>query len=113
MSASNNIHMPVEHCLPSDFFARPALTVLAGGEWAEPRGYPLPAAFSKRKKPGPREFLRARLGEDGRVEAFHSEGSGLVGGLSWADGLVELPDGALEIAEGDPVRFIPWSSFGL
>jgi molybdopterin molybdotransferase len=86
---------------------------MAGGDWPEPRGYPLPAAFSLRKKPGRREFLRARLTPEGRVERFHSEGSGLVGGLSWAEGLVELPDEGLEIAEGEPVRFLPWSSLGL
>jgi molybdopterin molybdotransferase len=47
------------------------------------------------------------------VEVFHSEGSGLIGGLSWADGLVELPDGGLTIQPGDPVRYLPFSSFGL
>ncbi|MEL7347072.1 MAG: gephyrin-like molybdotransferase Glp, partial [Pseudomonadota bacterium] len=93
-------------------FARPALEVMAGGTWPDPVGYPLPAGFAMRKKGGRREYLRARLA-DGRVERFHSEGSGLVGGLSWADGLVELPDEAMSLAEGDPVRFLPWASFGL
>ncbi|MEM1343238.1 MAG: gephyrin-like molybdotransferase Glp [Pseudomonadota bacterium] len=92
-------------------FARPALLSLAGAPWPEPRAYTLPAAFTKRKKPGRREYLRARLGADGRVEAFHSEGSGLVGGLSWADGLVELADGAAEIGPGDLVRYLPFSGF--
>ena len=50
---------------------------------------------------------------DGRVEVFHSEGSGRISGLSWAEGLVELPDGPLDIQPGDPVRFIPYGSFGL
>ncbi|MGF1554090.1 MAG: gephyrin-like molybdotransferase Glp [Paracoccaceae bacterium] len=94
-------------------FARPALVALAGGDWPEPVGYPLPAAFAMTKKPGRREFLRARLAPDGRVERYHSEGSGLTGGLSWADGLVELPDEEITLAEGDPVRFLPWSSFGI
>lgn len=94
-------------------FARPGLVRLAGGDWPEPRGFPVPAAFEKRKKPGRREFLRARLDAAGRAEVFHSEGSGLIGGLTWADGLVDLPDGALEIAPGDPVRYIPFASFGL
>ena len=32
-------------------------------------------------------------------------------GLAWADGLVEIGDGARQIAPGDPVRYIPYSSF--
>lgn len=94
-------------------FARPALERMAGGDWATPQGFDVPAGFSKRKKPGRREFLRARIGRDGRAEVFHSEGSGLVGGLSWAGGFVELPDGALEVSPGDPVRYIPYASFGI
>ena len=50
---------------------------------------------------------------DGRVEVFHSEGSGLIGGLSWSDGLVELPDGAIEVRPNDPVTYLPYASFGI
>ena len=49
----------------------------------------------------------------GQVEVFKSEGSGRISGLSWAEGLVELPEGGLEIAPGDLVRFIPYASFGM
>lgn len=94
-------------------FARPALDVMAGRGWPEPRAFTVPAAFEKRKKPGRREYLRARLTPEGAAEVFRSEGSGLVGGLSWADGLVELPDGAAEINPGTPVCYLPWTSFGL
>jgi len=94
-------------------FARPALGLMAGAGWQMPQGSSVPAAFEKSKKPGRREYLRARLREDGHVEVFHSEGSGLIGGLSWADGLVELPDGAVTIRPGDPVRYLPYASFGL
>ncbi|PWE32459.1 molybdopterin molybdenumtransferase MoeA [Maritimibacter sp. 55A14] len=93
-------------------FARPALSLLAGEGWRAPEGFNLPAGFAKSKKPGRREYLRARM-RDGRAEVFKSEGSGRISGLSWAEGLVELEDGAREIAEGDPVRFLPFGSFGL
>jgi molybdopterin molybdotransferase len=94
-------------------FARPALGLLAGAGWLEPQGFSVPAAFEKSKKPGRREYLRARMRPDGQVEVFRSEGSGLIGGLSWAEGLVELPDGAATIRPGDPVRYIPYASFGV
>ena len=70
-----------------------------------------PAAFSKSKKPGRREYLRARINSDGAVEVFRSEGSGRISSLAWADGLVEIGDAAQEIAPGDPVRYIPYASF--
>jgi len=90
-------------------FARPALGRLAGESWRRPRGYLLPAAFSKSKKAGRREYLRARPTAEGGVEVFHSEGSGLIGGLSWAEGLVELPEPAAEIRPGTPVRYMPFA----
>lgn len=93
-------------------FARPALRLLAGADWSEPTGFDVPAGFAKNKKPGRREYLRARL-RDGRAEVFKSEGSGRISGLSWAEGLVELPDTAATITPGTPVRYIPFGSFGL
>ncbi len=100
---------PVAALVCALIFARPALSLLAGGEWLSPQAFTVCAAFSKSKKPGRREFLRARLDASGAAEVFASEGSGRISGLSWADGLVELDDGAREIAPGDPVRFLPYA----
>ncbi len=104
---------PVAAFVCTLIFARPALGVLAGRGWQAPQGFDVPAAFAKTKKPGRREYLRARLTPEGSAEIFHSEGSGLIGGLSWADGLVELPEDGREIAPGDPVRYVPYASFGM
>ena len=71
----------------------------------------VPAAFAKRKKRGRREYLRARLTADGAAAVFRSEGSGLISGLAWADGLVELPDAAIDVTPGTPVRYIPYTAF--
>lgn len=104
---------PVAAFVCALIFGRPALSCLAGAGWVDPQGFAVPAAFSKRKKPGRREYLRARLTAEGRAEVFGSEGSGRISGLSWADGLVELPDGAAEIVPGTPVRFLPYAGFGV
>lgn len=104
---------PVAALVCALIFARPALSVLAGGGWIEPQAFTVEAGFSKRKKPGRREFLRARIGADGRAEVFASEGSGRISGLVWATGLVELPDGAADIRPGAPVRFLPYAGFGI
>ncbi len=103
---------PVAAMVCTLVFARPALGLLAGMGWEEPGGFHLPAGFEKRKKPGRREYLRARVRE-GRAEVFASEGSGRISGLSWAEGLVELEDGERHVRPGDPVRFIPYAAFGL
>ncbi|MEW9919710.1 molybdopterin-binding protein [Marimonas sp. MJW-29] len=103
---------PVAAMVCTLIFARPAMDLLAGADWSVPQGFEVPAGFSKRKKAGRREYLRARM-RDGRAEVFASEGSGRISGLSWAEGLVELPDQGMEVTPGDMVRFIPFGSFGV
>jgi molybdopterin molybdotransferase len=103
---------PVAAMVCTLVFARPTLAVLAGADWPLPQGFDIPAAFAKRKKAGRREYLRARI-RDGRAEVFPSEGSGRISGLAWAEGLVELPEEARDLREGDLVRYIPFESFGL
>lgn len=104
---------PVAALVCSLIFARPALSLMAGAGWTAPMAFEVPAAFAKAKKPGRREYLRARLNADGAAEVFHSEGSGRISGLSWATGLVELPDGPLDVRPGTPVRFMPYAGFGI
>lgn len=104
---------PVAAFVCALIFARPTLQKMSGAGWSDPQGMTLPAAFAKNKKPGRREYLRARIKEDGSVEAFKSEGSGRISGLSWATGLIELADEGREIAQGDPVKFYSFSEFGL
>ena len=104
---------PVAAFVCAVIFARPSLSVLSGAGWIKPQGFMVPAAFNKSKKPGRREYLRARMAADGRVEAFKSEGSGRISGLAWADGLIELGDEAMEIREGDLLRFLPYGSLGV
>jgi len=103
---------PVAAFVCSLIFARPALMSLSGAGWSEPLAEMRPAAFAKRRKAGRREYLRGRLNAEGAVEIFANEGSGLIRGLVWATGLVDLPDGGPDVAEGDQVRFLPFSAFG-
>ncbi|AUH66459.1 molybdopterin molybdenumtransferase MoeA [Paracoccus zhejiangensis] len=102
---------PVAALVCALIFARPAASLIAGAGWREPLAFTVPAAFGKSKRPGRREYLRARLNADGAAEVFESEGSGRISGLSWAEGLVELPDGAVEVAPGTPVRYLPFAHF--
>ncbi len=101
---------PVAALVCTLIFARPAMGLLSGAGWREPQGFEVPAGFSKNKKPGRREYLRARL-RGGRAEVFKSEGSGRISGLSWAEGLVELSDEGQEVRPGDKVKYMPFGSF--
>lgn len=104
---------PVAALVCALIFARPALSLLAGGPWLAAPAFTVPAAFAKSKKAGRREYLRARINADGAAKVFASEGSGRISGLAWADGLVELPDEAADITPSTPVKFMPYSGFGL
>jgi len=102
---------PVAAFTTALIFARPALGALQGQGWSTPQPTLLPAAFSKHKKAGRREYLRARRQADGAVEVFASEGSGRISGLAWAEGFVELGEEAMEVHTGDLVRFIPFAAY--
>lgn len=99
---------PVAAFVCAQIFARPALSLMAGAGWRAPLAVQVPAAFTKSKRAGRREFLRARLTPEGTAEVFASEGSGRISGLAWASGLVELPDDACEITPGTMVRYLPY-----
>jgi molybdopterin molybdotransferase len=72
--------------------APPRLPMVAGFDWPKP---------DKR-----REFLRAKVGEHGRLALFTHQGSGVLTSTVWADGLVDTPP-ATAIKAGDTVAYIP------
>jgi molybdopterin molybdotransferase len=98
-------------------YVHPILRVLAGAPWPEPRRFQLPAAFSfPGRKKGRREFWRGMIVErDGAmaVDKFARDGSGLISGLRAADGLIDIPEDAGDVAPGDRVAYIPFSEFGI
>ena len=102
---------PVAAWVCTMVFGRPAMEVLAGGVWREPRGYEVIADFKKNKRRGRSEYLRARLNSQGRVEVFPSEGSGRISSISWSDGLVEIGFEEEMIEPGSVVRYIPYAEF--
>lgn len=97
-------------------YVHPLLRRLAGAPWIEPRRYTLPAAFDfTGRKRGRREFWRGILVDTPAgpaIDKFARDGSGLITGLRAADGLIDIPEDAGDVARGDPVRFIPFTEFG-
>jgi molybdopterin molybdotransferase len=76
---------------------------MAGGL---PKALPLRAAFDLPKPDRRREFMRARLDDNGELELFTNQSSGVLTSAVWADGLIDNPPGQA-IARGDVVRFLP------
>jgi molybdopterin molybdotransferase len=102
---------PVAVMVTFMFIARPLLLRLMGAEVIEPPRFAVLAAFSCKKKPGRREFLRARLirGPDGvmQVAKHPRDGAGVLSSLVESDGLVELTEGCVGVAPGDTVMYVP------
>ncbi|MCB1916980.1 MAG: molybdopterin molybdotransferase MoeA [Rhodocyclaceae bacterium] len=70
-------------------------------------GTRLPAGFAW--KTGPRrEFLRVRVGADGRLERFANQESSVLTSCVWADGLASVPENT-QVANGDPLLYIAFS----
>lgn len=92
--------------------ARPLVLGMMGiKDSAVPR-YRVEAGFAFRRKPGRREWLRARVrAEDGRLvaEKFPSDGSGVLTSMVWSDGLVELPEDVAEVSPGDALAYVPYA----
>jgi molybdopterin molybdotransferase len=97
---------PVSSFVTFLLLVRPFLLKLQGATRYEPKAIQLPAHFDLPKADKRREFLRARRTDDGGVELFPNQSSGVLTSAVWADGLVDNPAGRT-IARGDKVSFIP------
>ena len=108
---------PVSVMVAFLLFARPLLRKRMGMEPGEPLRLRATADFAFRRKPGRREWLRAQLRHDGErgplASIYHTHSSGALSSLSWADGLVELPEECAGVAPGDAVDYLPFSGLGV
>lgn len=100
---------PVSSFVTFLLVARPFILARQGAVLREPQPLPLRAAFDLPRGDKRREFLRARLTDDGAVEVFANQVSSALVSVAWADGLIDNPAGQA-IARGDVVRFLPLSS---
>jgi molybdopterin molybdotransferase len=97
---------PVSSFVTFLLLVRPFLLKLQGATRLAPPAIQLPAHFDWPRADKRREFLRARRNEQGGLELFPNQSSGVLTSTVWADGLIDNPGGQT-IARGDPVRFLP------
>jgi molybdopterin molybdotransferase len=89
-------------------FLRPYLLKRMGARTTLPVARTLVAASDWTKAEDRRNFLRARIAADGRVELYPNQGSGVLTSCVWADGLVDTP-ARQTFRAGDPVRYLSFT----
>ncbi len=99
---------PVSSLVTFVLLVRPFLLQLQGAAQLQPPATLLPAHFNWPRADRRREFLRARRNEQGGLDLFPNQGSGVLTSTVWGDGLVDTP-ARQTIAHGDLVRFLPFS----
>ncbi|WP_398312044.1 gephyrin-like molybdotransferase Glp [Zoogloea sp.] len=99
---------PVSSFVTFILLVRPFVLRAQGVVDCLPKAIPLTAAFDWPRPDRRREFLRARIADDGRVMLFPNQGPGVLTSTVWADGVIDNPPGQA-IAAGDRVSFIPYS----
>ncbi len=99
---------PVSSFVTFMLFVRPFILRLQGVENVAPKAYPMRADFNLNKADKRNEFLRAKINEQGGLDLFPNQSSGVLTSTVWGDGLIDHPPGKT-IAAGDTVRFISFS----
>lgn len=87
---------------------RPFVRKCQGASRLLPEARPMVAGFEWQKPGNRREFLRVRLGTDGRLERFPNQSSGVLTSCLWADGLADIPVGQ-KVSPGDTLSYIRFS----
>jgi molybdopterin molybdotransferase len=86
-------------------FVRPVLLRLQGAQALAPTGVPTRADFAWPRPDKRREFLRVRRNEQGGLDLYGNQGSGVLTSLAWCDGLADIAPGQV-VQPGDTVRFL-------
>ena len=99
---------PVSSFVTFLLFVRPFILKRQGAHALTPRRIKLRADFDWVKPDRRREFLRARFNDDGGLDLFPNQSSGVLTSTVWGDGLIDNP-ASQPIKRGDIVAFLPFS----
>jgi len=99
---------PVSSFVTFLLFVRPFILRLQGVQNVAPKVLTLRADFTLAKGDRRNEFLRARINDDGGLDLFPNQSSGVLTSTVWGDGLIDNPPNH-PIAKGEPVRFLPFA----
>ena len=100
---------PVSSFVTFLLFVRPFILKLQGREAKQPQSYLMRADFDWLKADRRNEFLRVKVNEQGGLNLFPNQSSGVLTSASWGDGLVDCPPNQ-PIKAGDLVKYIPFDA---
>lgn len=100
---------PVSSFVTFLLFVRPFILKLQGREAKPSPSYMMRADFDWLKADRRNEFLRVKLNQQGGLDLFPNQSSGVLTSASWGDGLVDCPPGQ-PIHRGDLVKYIPFDA---
>jgi len=96
---------PVSSHVTFTLFVRPVLARLQGAQATLPRPTMMRADFAWPRPDKRREFLRVRRNENGGLDLYRNQGSGVLTSLAWGDGLADIAPGQA-VQPGDLVRYL-------
>lgn len=99
---------PVSSFVTFALLVRPFLLRLQGAEDVAMKSIAARADFDWPRAEKRREFLRVRRNDQGGLELFTNQSSGVLTSAVWGDGLIDTPPGEA-IQYGATVRYIPFS----
>lgn len=101
---------PVASFVTFLMLVRPFILAMKGARSVTPRVLHLRADFAW-KGDARREFLRARVNDQGGLSLYPQQGSAVLTSCAWADGLIDNLPGQV-IKPGDIVRFFDFNALG-
>ncbi len=96
---------PVSVFLLFGMLIKPFLLSLCGSNFKIPKSYKGKCNFEMKKKTARMEWLRVKTeknaGKDIILNKFSRQGSGIISSISYADGIIEIPENVNRIKKGD------------
>ncbi len=99
---------PVSSFVTFMLFVRPFIAKLQGRKHHSTPSMMMRADFDWLKPDRRNEFLRVRMNDQGGLDLFSNQSSGVMTSAAWADGLVDNPPEKV-IHRGDWVKYMPFS----
>ena len=101
---------PVSSYMTFMLLVQPFLAYLQGQKKVQYRHTPMRANFDWPRADGRREFLRVRQNDQGYLDLFDNQSSGVLSSVVWGDGVVDNPPNTA-IKRGEWVNFIAFESW--
>ncbi len=99
---------PVSSFVTFLLFVRPFILALQGREQRHDPYVLLESNFDWLRPDKRNEFLRVKIRQDGKLDLFPNQSSGVLTSAAWGDGLADIPPGQI-VRKGDKIRFIPFN----